>query len=87
VIPPRPNVGKDTAVSYEIRPSGSLEVVATATFAMGANGTVHPDTSARGCDPFPAPVQVADVEEAWARKVTDIFMFAVLGGQRIPIPD
>jgi hypothetical protein len=36
VIPPRPNVGKDTAVSYEIRPSGSLDVVATVTFALGA---------------------------------------------------
>jgi hypothetical protein len=84
VIPPRPNPGKGTAVTYEIRPSGSLNAVATLTFDMDANtdGTVRPSTSAGGCEPFPAPVRLADVTSEWAEQVTDVVMIAVLRGQR-----
>jgi hypothetical protein len=63
--------------------------VATLTFDMDANedGTVRPSTTARGCDPFPASVRLADVTSEWAEQVTDIVMIAVLRGQQIPIPD
>jgi hypothetical protein len=54
IIPPRPNVSADPAATYEIRPSGSLGVVATIAFAMGTDGMVRPSTTARGCSLPPA---------------------------------
>src|ERR1700730_3954169 len=71
-----------SAVSHEVRRSGSLKVEATLTFAMDAEGFVRPDTSARGCEEFPEPMAVAEVTAEWAKEVAEVVLKAVLGGQR-----
>jgi hypothetical protein len=76
-----------SAVSYEVRRSGSLRVEATLTFALDAEGFVRPDTSARGCEDFPDPMAVGEVTAAWAEDVAEVVLIAVLGGQQMRIPD
>jgi hypothetical protein len=76
-----------SAVSYEVRRSGSLKVEATLTFALDADGFVRPDTSARGCEEFPEPMAVGEVTAGWAEDVAQLVLIAVLGGQRMRIPD
>lgn len=86
-IPSRPHTGVATAVTYDIQQSGSLNIVATITFAMDTDGMVRPSTIARGCDDFPPPTDVAFVTAEWATEATDIVMIAVLRGQQMRVPD
>ena len=48
---------------------------------------MHPDTTAQGCEKFPGPVLVSEITQDWVEDVADSVMTAVLGGQRMRIPE
>src|ERR1700745_4279438 len=45
LIKPQPHVSRENAVEYIIHRSGGVGAVATLTFSMNGNGTVHPSAS------------------------------------------
>jgi hypothetical protein len=75
------------SLGYRIVPSGRpTRTEAEFSFAL-RDGSVCPATTARGCEDFPSPVPVGDVTQDWVEDVADSVMTALLGGQRIRIPD
>ncbi|WP_316202827.1 MULTISPECIES: hypothetical protein [unclassified Bradyrhizobium] len=77
------------SVSYHIVPiqRSRMPPPASFSFVLKNDGNVHPETTANGCEDFPAPIAVRSVTAEWAEKVSDCVMNAVLGGQRMRIPD
>jgi hypothetical protein len=87
VISMAPTTAQGTAL-FEIKPSGQPDKrEAWFKLAMDGGGIVRATTNTRGVKNLPDAVAVADVTAAWAQKVADQAMIAVLDGQHTRIPD
>jgi hypothetical protein len=86
VILPAPDVSPDS-VTYKVCPSGKPSHIEASFTLELRDGHVYPHTTARGCDKFPDAVLVSEVTQDWVEDVADSVMTAVLGGQRMSIPD
>lgn len=77
------------SVSYDVVPiqRSRMPPPASFSFVLKKDGQVHPETTAKGCEDFLAPISVRSATADWAEKVADSVMTAVLGGQRMRIPD
>jgi hypothetical protein len=78
--------GRPGFATYEIHQSGNLRREAALVFELHSDGIVRAGTDARGAD-FPAGVAVNSVTHQWAEQAAEKVIIAVLGGQRMPVPD
>jgi hypothetical protein len=85
IIRRRPDCPLGTA-AFEVHRSGSLHQEAELLFALQPGGSVRAETNATGAD-LPVGIAVDAVTPEWAEQAAEQVLFAVLGGQRIPIPE
>jgi hypothetical protein len=71
---------------FEVHRSGSLDQEAALTFILHPDGLVRAETDARGAKLLDG-IAVDAVTPQWAEQAAEQVMFAVLDGQRMPIPD
>jgi len=85
IIRKRPD-GRPAIAGFEVHRSGSLDREAALTFVLNPDGLVRAETDARGAK-LPDGIAVGAVTPQWAEQAAEQVMFAVLGGQRLTVPN